>query len=193
MDFTFLRKHKALTIVVSIFSISLIIGGGVLYSHSKEHTSNQLTKPNSSSLTSTLGSTTTKSPVTTPASQTNSQQSNSTRKPYSAPVCTDTPIPYKTIYLSDPNRNVGDTYTSPGRDGYVKHCTPDSNGIWLPDWTVQPFNATIYVGAKPVSQPATPLYTQAQALSIAQNNCAPYSNTSAYQPCVSAYLHQFGY
>jgi uncharacterized protein YkwD len=41
--------------------------------------------------------------------------------------------------------------------------------------------------------PTSPSYSYAQALSIAQSNCASYGDSSAYQPCVSAYLHKFGY
>lgn len=39
----------------------------------------------------------------------------------------------------------------------------------------------------------TPTYSYSEALSIAQNNCAQYSNSSAYQQCVIAYLRKFGY
>jgi hypothetical protein len=41
--------------------------------------------------------------------------------------------------------------------------------------------------------PSTPQYTYSQALSISQSNCAAYNGSSAYQQCINAYMHKFGY
>jgi hypothetical protein len=43
------------------------------------------------------------------------------------------------------------------------------------------------------SYTSTTTYTSAEAADLAQHNCAQYGNSSAYQPCVSAYLREFGY
>jgi uncharacterized protein YkwD len=70
-------------------------------------------------------------------------------KPYIAPICTKIPIPYTTKYIDASYLYVGETQSYGGTDGYTNTCTPDSTGYRPPDYTISPYDKTIYVGTKP--------------------------------------------
>lgn len=69
-------------------------------------------------------------------------------KPYVAPVCTKTPIPYKTTTTEVSYLYVGETQSYGGTDGYTETCTADSTGYKPPDFTIPPYDKTTYVGTK---------------------------------------------
>jgi len=117
-------------------------------------------------------------------------------RPYIPFYCTTNIIPYKTIYKNVSYLNVGQTTEASGLNGSIETCTADSTGYKPPDINNQPLDKTVYVGIGPVTYTqSTPTYTysQAYAYQIALNNCAQYGDTSAYQLCLPAVLHEYGF
>lgn len=103
-------------------------------------------------------------------------------KPYAAGVCTETPIPYKTVYETNPYlANGTQRVRQEGKDGYRSTCTPDSNGKQvLAGYTYPGYDKIIETGtyvAPPASTYQPPRnYTQ----------CNQFSGTGAYQACIDA-------
>jgi len=133
----------------------------------------------------------------TPARTTQSQPSQSTSnntpviKPYMAPVCTKTPVPYEIKYIDVSYLYVGETEEYGGRDGYRETCTADSTGYKPPDFTSPPYDKTIYRGTKP--KPSSSTNTPSLTYQQAYSNCNAIlgqhgaSNSSAMQQCLAAY------
>lgn len=75
-------------------------------------------------------------------------------KPYVASVCTKTPIPHQIRYEDVSYLYVGETRDyGGGMDGYTETCTADSYGYKPPDYTLKPYDKTIYRGTKPLPTP----------------------------------------
>lgn len=91
--------------------------------------------------------------IASPASTSKATQAPSTYKPYTAPVCTKTLIPYQTNYVDDPYLDVGQTTSYGGYDGSTETCTADSTGYKPPDLTIPPLDKTVNVGTRTSSMP----------------------------------------
>lgn len=69
-----------------------------------------------------------------------------TKVAYVASVCTKITIPYQTNYEYVTWLYVGETQSYGGTDGYTNTCTTDSSGYKPIDFTIQPYNKTVYAG-----------------------------------------------
>lgn len=70
-------------------------------------------------------------------------------EPYKPPVCKKTPIPFKTVYEEVTWLDPGETESfSDGIDGYIEKCSADSTGYKPPDFKIEPYDKTIYIGAE---------------------------------------------
>ena len=149
--------------------------------------------------------TTTPAPTTNviaPAKPTTTQAPSASNPP---PVndsdiqCTTTSIPYETIYQDSASMDIGTSnITTYGVNGVTKICTGFSI-IGDQTYSYSPTNEIIEVGTRPIQTPTITTgttYTYAEAYSLAVNNCnaaGATSNTSAYGPCIAAYLRKYGY
>lgn len=77
------------------------------------------------------------------------------QKPYVAPVCTKTPIPYETVYEDVNYMFEGETSSYGGYEGYTQTCTADSTGYKPQDYTISPISKTVLVGTKVREVPTT--------------------------------------
>jgi|GEM_PF-4854355 len=131
---------------------------------------------------------------------TTTQPTVQTNQPTNAPAnggCEKTNIvPYTTTYKNVESLEAGKTESSGGTDGYTSVCK--LNGKIYSSLVFAPINKTVYVGTmvEPTTTTPTaptPTYTYAQAYELAVNNCRVAGNTSAYEPCIVAYLRKYGY
>ena len=194
----FLRNRDAFIITVVIV-IGALIDGGLIYARShfrtqEPNSTNQVNNPTSPGATSNTSPQSTQADTSSPytnQSQNNSKSTSSSKtdmSKYRIGSCTSTPIPYQTSYINDPTIAVGTQYTDTfGLNGSEQTCTPDSNGIGGSHHIYPPTNKVVRVGTKPATTTTTPPSSGGISLYQAQSNCARFSNTSAYEPCMHAY------
>jgi len=136
--------------------------------------------------------------TTQPISNQSSAPANNTSaviSPYVPGKCTLTTIPRKTVYEYVSWLYVDETQLRwSGMDGYTNKCTPDSWGNIYGEYTTEPQDKVFYAGTTPRPTTVTgPSYTYNEAYNLAVSNCGFAGNTSAYQPCIDAYLSKYGY
>lgn len=126
---------------------------------------------------------------------TGSPSSKNNAKPYSPSKCTTVTVTPSTEYINASWLYPEESYTSPGINGQKTTCSPDSNGVVLnPSVDSAGLSTRVYTGTKQrPTPPPPPQYTYAEASAMATNNCRFAYNTSAYEPCIAAYMRQFGY
>lgn len=126
-----------------------------------------------------------------PPQQTSTKPSSTTTSTKPSPsnvympfVCTETVIPFDTVYDDADYMSVGKSSVGfPGSNGIKKTCTADSNGYKPADFEIEPINRTIHVGTMPVGPTQEELET-VRLKKIA--DCVRYMQTLS--PSSTAYM-----
>jgi hypothetical protein len=114
-------------------------------------------------------------------------------------VCAARTIPHETVTEYVSWLTVGQQSTISGYDGNQVYCT-NSSGVERILSTYPATKETISIGTRERITATTPTPTPIdtripyqQAYSNALRECSRYSDSSAYQPCISAVLQTYGY
>ena len=212
-----LRKNEVAYTIVFAASL-LLVGGGLLYSayrySGRADTSSVANASRGSSSAQSLDPATGKPK---PNQQSNSQSggggasmpSTAATSTYTAPVCTETPLPQSTTYyvnLRPGQSSAGQvTIEMNGFVGFTKQCTADSNGYKPADVSVASVNRRIGVGDGGATY-ATPhsnwwesyetVYARSASacdeLAAATNN-DPIANQWCVTNIIGAIMHFYGY
>lgn len=175
------------TVLIAIAVGAMIAVPATLYV--REAQKNKQTLEREPTSQETLNQSTTGQPLI--ASTTSTVPSNTSSKPttntYKSPTCTDTAIPYKTIYEENELTYIGETRASGGVDGIAHTCSDGKHNYTLP-----PFNKTVYVGTRiqvsTLPEPeapwgATPEEIRADKIYACIRYVKSISNSSAYLQC----------
>lgn len=185
------------TVVLGFLFAFLLIGIPTAYSaYKNSHIGDDATSTSN-------GTKSTDNPTSSPNQPANNKASSPTnngkKRTFNPGGCTKTTIPFQTEYVNNSGMYVGETKEAlKGVDGWISKCTAASWSDETPqkinDITNPPMNRVIYVGTKTPTTTPPSGYTYAEALNRSESNCrAVGANGSAWQQCVNAYMHQYGY
>lgn len=199
MSFGYLHKHIAAFALLILIGFLGLIGGGSYFLYAQNHKTVAPQQPTNQNDTETLGAQTTAAPSEIQS------QANITKPVAAGEVCSQRSIPYVTNTQYEASLTKGQSYNFGGYNGTEYYCT-NKAGVKRITATIPPIDKITHIGTgepytytPPASTtpttPITPQYTYAQAYSLAQSNCSVLGtgNSSAWQQCIDAYLHKFGY
>ena len=177
-------SNQKIVLAACGIAIMTLIGAGIVYA--THMTPDPISTVNDPITSSTAGPKQTTTPTPNAAPKANKAVAAPAPKSYAPPVCTDTPIPYKTTYENVTYLSPGQTTTFGGTDGKLTTCVYAA-GLGLSPSTqrLNPLDKVVRVGVT-ASAPAPPPDTKI-SYQQAQMNCARFGGSSAYDQCMKAY------